>query len=182
MKTANIMIGFLTALALSACAIHYPPAIRRGEIFDLQFIDTMSAHHQNGIEMARMAESRAQHAELKPFARKIVDARESEIGQMKGWREQWYAGMPANVNKGMPGMEDYESYMSKLSAAAASEFDFLFINMMTLDHAGTVTMANEALSKADHPEIKKLANQIISEQREDLEQMSKWRTAWSSTK
>ncbi len=37
--------------------------------FDLQFIDTMSAHHQGAIDLAQTAESKAQKAELKSFTR-----------------------------------------------------------------------------------------------------------------
>lgn len=60
--------------------------------FDLQFIDTMSAHHQGAIDMAQPAESKAQKAELKSFARKIVEDQQRQIAQMKQWRDNWYWG------------------------------------------------------------------------------------------
>jgi len=205
MKGVCIVLAISAVLMLGACAIHYPPQIKRGEVpspsaspsvepspaatkvrapFDLEFIDTMSAHHKNGIEMAKTAGTKAQHRELKTFALRIEESRQSEIAQMKSWRDQWYAGMASAENSEMPGMMDSASgiYLSKINAATGPEFDLVFINMMTLDHAGAVTMANEALIKAQHPEIKKLANQIISEQRRDLQQISKWRAAWSGKK
>ena len=207
MRAVYIMFVFLAALVVGACAIHYPPAVKRGEIpsptasssaqpspsvtqarvkapFDLEFIDTTRAHHKTEVEMAKTAEARAQHGELKTFARMIDESRQREIAQMNSWRDQWYAGMASAENPEMPGMKDSAdgSYMSKINAATASEFDVVFINMMTLDHAGAVTMANKALLKAEQPEIKKLANQIISEQRRELQQMSKWRAAWTGTK
>lgn len=40
--------------------------------YDLQFIDTMSAHHQEAINMAKVALEKTSRAELKAFAGKIL--------------------------------------------------------------------------------------------------------------
>ncbi len=39
--------------------------------YDLQFIDTMTHHHQGALDMAKMAIEKTQNAELKAFAQKI---------------------------------------------------------------------------------------------------------------
>lgn len=130
--------------------------------YDLQFIDTMTQHHQGAIEMAEMALKKTQNAELKTFAQKIIDDQKKEIAQMKNWREKWYAGKPAAVNMEMPGMADSMKMMmgdgmKHLEGATGKDFDVDFLDMMTPHHAGAVTMAKEALTKAEHPEIKTLA-------------------------
>ncbi len=149
--------------------------------YDLQFIDTMSAHHQSAIDMARPAETKAQHAELKELARNIVRDQEREIAQMRGWREQWYAGKPQAMNMEMPGMMDAMKGMDMkgLNAATGNAFDLMFIDMMTAHHQGAVTMAREALTRAEHPEIKRLAQAIIDAQEKEIAQMKKWKAAWS---
>ncbi len=148
--------------------------------YDLQFLDTMSGHHQAAIEMARPAERQAQHAELKELARDIIREQEREISQMKGWREQWYAGKPEATNMEMPGMMDSMKGMDmkRLNAATGNAFDLMFIDMMTPHHQGAVSMAKEALTKAEHPEIKRLAQGIIAAQEKEIAQMSKWKAAW----
>jgi uncharacterized protein (DUF305 family) len=55
----------------------------------------------------------------------------------------------------------------------------MFINMMTPHHEGAVTMAKEALMKAEHPEIRKLSQQIIDSQSREIAEMNKWKMAWS---
>ena len=55
----------------------------------------------------------------------------------------------------------------------------MFLDMMTPHHAGAVVMAKEALTKAEHPEIKTLANQIIKSQEAEIKQMAVWKAAWS---
>ena len=152
--------------------------------YDLQFIDTMTEHHQSAIDMAKMAEMNAQHAEVKSLARGIVAAQQKEISQMKSWRDQWYAGKPRAMNMEMPGMMDAMKGMdmTMMKAMSGNAFDLMFIDGMTPHHQGAVTMAREALTKSEHPEIKKLAQQIIDAQEKEIAQMNKWKAAWSGTK
>ena len=153
--------------------------------YDLQFIDTMTHHHQGAVKMAETALKKTQNAELKTFAQKIIDDQKKEIAQMKDWREKWYAGKPAAMNMEMPGMSDGMKMMAgdemkKFEAAATGkEFDLMFLDMMTPHHEGAVVMAKEALTKAEHPEIKTLSNQIIKAQEEEIKKMQAWKTAWN---
>lgn len=50
---------------------------------------------------------------------------------------------------------------------------------MTKHHQGAIKMAQEAQKRAQHPEIKKLAQGIISEQKKEIAQMAKWKKAWN---
>jgi uncharacterized protein (DUF305 family) len=152
--------------------------------FDLQFLDTMTAHHQGAIEMAQMAVQKTQNAELKTFAEKIIDDQKKEIAEMKEWREKWYAGKPAAINMEMPGMKDSmkmmtDGEMKKMQAATGKEFDLMFLDMMIPHHKGAVVMGRDALSKAEHAEIKTLAGMIIRAQDKEIAQMNEWKAKWS---
>lgn len=149
--------------------------------YDLQFLDTMSAHHQGAIDMAQPAATKAQSAELKTFAAKIVADQKKEIAQMQAWREAWYKGQPPALNMEMSGMMSSMRGMDmkKLEAASGQEFDALFVAMMTPHHQGAVTMAQEALTKAQHSEIKQLAQAIITAQEAEIKQMQAWQAQWA---
>ncbi len=152
--------------------------------YDLQFLDTMTHHHQGAIDMAEMAVKKTQNQELKAFAQKIIKDQEKEIAQMIEWREKWYAGKPPAINMEMPGMGDGMKMMmgdgmKKMEAAMNKDFDVHFLDMMTPHHAGAVTMGREALTKAEHPEIKTLANQIIKAQESEIKMMNDWKAKWS---
>lgn len=142
--------------------------------FDLQFLDTMIAHHEGAVEMAKPAASKADNAELKTLAAKMVADQTREIGTMKRWREQWFAEKPAALNMEMAGMADSMKGMdaAKLNDASGAALDTEFVNQMTAHHQGAIVMAREALTKAEHPEIKVLANQIIQAQEAEIKQMS----------
>ncbi len=62
--------------------------------------------------------------------------------------------------------------------AADAPFDALFIDGMIPHHEGALTMAQEALTQAERPEVKQLAQQIIDAQEQEVAQMQAWRRQW----
>ena len=148
------------------------------QAYDLQFLDTMISHHEGAVEMAKAAELKTQNAELKTFTAKIVADQNREIAEMKRWRESWFAGKPSALNMEMAGMLDSMKGMdmTKMNQTSGAAFDSEFVNQMTPHHQGAIVMAREALTKAEHAEIKTLANQIIRAQEAEINQMQNWKT------
>lgn len=60
-----------------------------GYDFDKAFIDAMIVHHEAAVEMARQAEHRAQHQEIKDLSKNIINAQAAEIEQMEQWKKDW---------------------------------------------------------------------------------------------
>lgn len=149
--------------------------------YDLQFIDTMIAHHEGAVVMAKPAVEKAVHGELRTLAQNIVSDQEKEIAQMRRWREEWFAGKPPAMNMEMAGMVDSmkDMDMKKLETASGAAFDLAFIEMMIPHHDGAVLMAKEALQKSQRQEIKTLANAIIKAQEAEIKKMKDWQAAWS---
>lgn len=152
--------------------------------YDLQFIDTMTHHHQGAVDMAKMAFTKTTNDELKKFAQKIVDDQTKEIAQLKEWRDKWYTGKPMAMNMEMPGMMDSMKMMSgdemkHLQGATGKDFDVDFLDMMTPHHEGAVKMARDAINKAEHAEIKTMSNQIIKAQEAEIKTMADWKSKWS---
>lgn len=155
--------------------------------FDLRFIDAMTIHHQGAVEMAKEAQQKSKRPEIKKLAGEIVKEQNQEITQMKQWRQAWYpkAGdkpMAHNASQGhMMEMssDQMQSMMMNMDLGTAdAEFDLRFINGMIPHHQGATAMAKDALNKSKRPEIKKLAQQIITEQNAEINQMKQWRQAW----
>ncbi|MHC5933112.1 DUF305 domain-containing protein [Nostoc sp.] len=61
---------------------------------------------------------------------------------------------------------------------ADANFDLRFLDAMIPHHQGAVEMAKEAQQKSKRPEIKKLADNIIKSQNQEITQMKRWRQAW----
>lgn len=58
--------------------------------YDLRFINAMIPHHEGAVKMAKDAQQKAKHAEIKTMAQNIIDSQEKEISQLKAWRKAWY--------------------------------------------------------------------------------------------
>ena len=149
--------------------------------YDLQFLDTMIAHHQGAVEMAGPCSAKAQHTEVKTLCANIISSQQKEIAEMKAWRDKWFAGVAPAINMEMAGMAGSMKGMDmkKLSTLNGNDFDLEFIRQMTPHHEGAVIMAKEALQKSAKDEIKTLAGAIIKAQEAEIKQMKDWQTAWS---
>lgn len=55
----------------------------KGDQFDKMFLDLMSHHHQDAIEMARLADGRSAMPEIQKFAASILKDQEREVSEMK---------------------------------------------------------------------------------------------------
>ncbi|WP_437287221.1 DUF305 domain-containing protein [Sorangium sp. So ce406] len=61
---------------------------------------------------------------------------------------------------------------------ASAPFDRQFIDMMTPHHEGAVMMAMTAQERAEHAELRAMADEIISAQNEEISQLKSWREQW----
>jgi len=70
------------------------------------------------------------------------------------------------------------SHPTASTKAMITPFDQQFIDMMAPHHQSAVAMAQIALTRTQHPQIKSLARSIIADQGSEIAQMKTWRTAW----
>lgn len=138
---------------------------------DVMFAQMMVPHHQQAIEMADLAESRAQSPQLKDLAATIKAAQGPEISTMNGWLEQWGAPATAGgMDHGTDGMMT-EADMSELRQASGPQFDRLWLTMMIAHHQGAVTMAKDAMSSTTNTQVRSLAQSIVEGQDREIATM-----------
>jgi uncharacterized protein (DUF305 family) len=147
---------------------------------ELQFLDTMIAHHNGAVEMAMLAETRAERSELKALAANIIDTQEREMAKMSQWRDHWFEGKPEAINMSFPGMSDgmKEMDLKKLGSLRGNEFDLEFIRQMIPHHLGAVEMAKSIKSNDSYAELKELAEDMITTQESEVKQMREWLAKW----
>lgn len=182
--------GLITLLALvavlaggAAAFAHEPgPAARHDSPYDLSFIDMMMMHHQQGLEMARLAESKGQLPELKEFARRVISDQEKDSAELQAMRDRFYSGEPKADKLRMRGMtmtaaemrRASEADMQKLQqATSGKEFDHTFLALMTKHHRMAISMSRDATGKAEHAEVKEFARTTVSKQSKDITEMSR---------
>lgn len=157
--------------------------------FDQMFINMMVPHHQGAVEMAKIAQQRAEHAEIKQMAEQIISSQQEEITQLKGWKQQWYGSSDTPMMSEMPMMEEMPSmggagHTMNMQADvdalknALEPFDLAFIDAMILHHQSAVVTANLALTQANQEALKQMAQKMIGAQQIEIDQLTEWRQAW----
>ena len=71
-----------------------------------------------------------------------------------------------------------DDMMMKELGAKDATYDKRFIDLMIPHHEAAIMMAKDALENASHPEIKKMAQHIISAQEKEIKQLKAWRKQW----
>ncbi|MET8824140.1 DUF305 domain-containing protein [Streptomyces rochei] len=153
---------------------------------DVMFAQMMIPHHEQALDMSKLADGRASDAEIKTLAADIERAQDPEIQTMKSWLKAW--GKPESAEESMPGMDhgsggmDHGSGMSgmmseedmqKLEAAKGTEFDRMFAEMMIEHHEGAITMAKDEQKSGRNATAKELAAAVVKTQSAEVEKFEK---------
>lgn len=177
---AGVAIGAIVLLLVAACggagSDSDTSATPTGAAFDQAFIDAMVPHHEAAIEMARAAkEAGLSQPDLVKVADDILANQQQEIDQMKAWRDEWFGSSEIDPN-GAARLGLSESGMGMQHDADAlldsGDVNTDFAQMMVTHHQGAIEMAKLAADKAEHDELKDLAEAIISAQEREIEIMS----------
>lgn len=144
--------------------------------YDQRFIDEMIVHHQGAITSARMMIANSQRPELRDLAQRIIDGQQRQIAQMRSWRAQWYGGADAPTT----GMEAMGAMMQGMMGGmmGGADQDRMFLRMMIPHHQLAIDMAEDALKRAEHLEIKNLARQIVADQSAEITEMEGYLRDW----
>jgi uncharacterized protein (DUF305 family) len=183
-KTWPALLAALAVIALAAvaagCGEDHEQSSNSGNATDTAFIADMTAHHEGAIDMARIAQKRAEHPEIRRLAGDIVAAQKGEISVMKTIRRDMHGMSGHGDGDGHMGMSDAEMGMDMDPAELekAKPFDRSFIDAMVPHHQGAVAMATQLLKSGEQPALRTMANDIIDAQTKEIAQMREWRKAW----
>jgi uncharacterized protein (DUF305 family) len=153
--------------------------MENGKYSDKAFIDAMVPHHQGAIDMAEIALKNAEHVEIKQLSENIISTQRAEIKELESIKKEEFGTSEVPMEMGaedmqMMGITDPDELANK------DLFDKAFIDAMIPHHQSAIDMAKIAYEKSEHPRIKELAENIVSAQQEEIEEMKRWRQRWYS--
>ena len=138
---------------------------------DATFVPMMIKHHQHGIDMARLEEERGSSASVKALAGKIRQSQEKELAELKAHAEHVAKGTSGHAEHDKMMEQQSQSMMAKLKSASGAALDHAFLEQMAKHHEGAVAMTEGA--KLQDPELKKLAQKMLTSQRQELAELKK---------
>ena len=137
--------------------------------YDIQFLDTMIAHHRQEIEMAELAATKSQNEEVKNKAQLLVDDQKSDISKMQGIRDDIQEKAPEAINLGLDGM--LNSDVKGLNSQTAKNFDEKFLKAMIKHKEGGKQMAKDATRRAKNAKVKQVAGEISSREAGEIAEL-----------
>ncbi len=166
--------------------------------FDLTYLDAMIAHVEGTASLAEVAAIRAEHDVLRVAAPSLANSLRDEADLLRSLRGQWYPGAPpvpllqtvTLLDEALAGVgASADSGMGVSSPLGAEEdvrvlcqtpnsFDLTFLGLMTQRHYGDIGLAELALSRAERPELRVIAQDIGARRQADLLQFATWSAEW----
>jgi len=183
----------LVATATVVVAAPSVQAATKANAVDRAFVRQMIPHHQMAVEMAETAEMRAEHAEIKKFAGKVVEDQAAEIKTLR--RAARRLGVTPAKMPSEGGTHSHEQMMRDAETLGmsmdemgmdmdmdeletAQPFDRAFIDMMIMHHQGAIRMARAERARGRDAQLRRIARVIVVAQAKEIRQLKAWRKAW----
>jgi uncharacterized protein (DUF305 family) len=161
------------------------------------FARDMAVHHAQAVDMAERIRERTDDPDLRTLAKDIALGQQAQIGQMRGWLDQWQlaptgpqpplawmgpgghdqsmstATHPAGARPTaqMPGMVTNDQ-LDQISTSSIADAESLFLRFMIDHHSAGVVMARAALERTERPEVRTLATAIVNAQESEIRSMT----------
>lgn len=169
---------------------------------DIGFLQDMSTHHNQAVEMAGLALTRTTDAEVRTLAYDILSTQQNQVGRMQGWLQLWnepaqsveeHMGWMtetgghqhgATEHTGpvttMPGMASREE-IDALRRASSPDLDTLFLSLMLRHHQGGVPMIEYASEHAATTAVRTFSAGMAASQTAESELLTAMLTARGGT-
>lgn len=149
---------------------------------DIAFMQMMIPHHDQALEMSRLAETRTESKAVRSLAARIKAAQGPEIMSMAAWLDQRGLEVPRHGDGAgdfdhsqhghdeMTGMLTPDE-MAELADARGTRFDRLFLRGMIAHHRGALTMASRASQEGTDLRVSELAADVSASQSAEIQRM-----------
>jgi uncharacterized protein (DUF305 family) len=143
---------------------------------DVMFQQMMIQHVDQGVEIVRLAKTRAVRQDVKVLAAAIEVTQVSEAEAMKSsltsWNQPIAADMSPDVHARHGGMGlTSPDTIATLGRAPDGEFEHQFLTLLTGHQHNAVEMARTEITGGVNPQVKDLANRIVESRTAEIGEM-----------
>ena len=144
---------------------------------NLDFVLEMIPHHEGGINMAKAIVKYGSNPEVKKIAENIITSQESQIPIMQQLKAKFEKEKPSSKADSEKYLEEYNKVNDKMFKAMqgveiTNNVDANFLQEMIYHHEGAIGMAKDILKYTKDPELRKLAENIVTTQSKGVEEMT----------
>ena len=149
-------------------------AMKMSGDFDHDFAHMMIMHHMSGIEMSELQIAKGRDDKLKSLATFMIASQKKEIDQLQSFINNYKVpeikmnDMSKHHELG-EGMKTMMDKMKNMKMTGNQDQDF--IKMMIPHHECAITMAEDELTHGKQTDLKKIAENIITDQKSEIANM-----------
>ncbi len=143
---------------------------------NLDFVLEMIPHHEGGINMAKAIVKYGSNPEVKKIAENIITSQSAQIPIMQELKTKFEKEKPSSKTDSEKYIKEYDKVKTSMfremqDVKITDNVDVNFLQEMIYHHEGAIGMAKNILKYTKDPELKKLAENIISTQSKGVEEM-----------
>ncbi len=177
-------LALVAVLLLAACTGSGRPAKHAtGPLndADVAFAQRVLAQADQATEVVELVEDHSSRPELHKLATGVTTGRGDEITKLQAWLQRW--GKPvqpqgAGEEAQPPGLLTDEQ-LNQLDVLTGAKFDVGFADALTAMDRSTVQLADTELDQGSLAEVRQLAEQVKAGRQAEIDQLARWRQAWS---
>ncbi len=148
---------------------------------DVGFLQDMTVHHTQAVQMAVWERSNTTDPALRQLAFDIESTQNQQLGMMQGWLRLWdqptetapghfmaWMGMPTATMPGMASDADLARFRSQTGPA----LDVAFLQLMLRHHRGGLSMMATEAGQGSVPVVVALARSMVASQTAEADTMT----------
>jgi uncharacterized protein (DUF305 family) len=180
---ARVAFGILSFSGMTAGFQASPADKKPGamQMSEKEFVTMMLQHHQDGIEMARIAEQKATTADVKSLAKKIREGHPREAQEMKPFAEgtaatpQGTSGQQhqAHAAEHQAHMQESKNAIERVRKASGKAVDQAFLDEMAKHHQMAIQMTQQ--TKFETARLKQMADKMVANQTKEIDERKRTR-------
>lgn len=129
--------------------------------------------HAGAISWSRLAASRADHSQLRQFARSLINDESGANQQFSTWLRNWY-----DVDQAATLMPADQSILDQLQNMSGRDFEIAYIRAMITHFSEAIALSSVLIPKATHPELANTASSLASGHSAQIQQLQSWLSQW----
>lgn len=143
---------------------------------NLDFVLEMTPHHEGGIDMAKAIIKYGTNKNVKKIAQNIVTSQEAQIPIMQQLKMEFEKEPPSTKEDSENYIKTYDQIKENMfkemeSVPLTGSANQTFLRQMIYHHEGAIAMAKDILNYTQNPQLKSLAENIVTTQSQGVNEM-----------
>lgn len=143
---------------------------------NLDFVLEMTPHHEGGIDMAKAILKYGTNDDVKKIAQNIVTSQEAQLPLMQQMKMEFEKEPPSSKEASENYIKTYNQIKANMfkemeSVPLTGSANRIFLQQMIYHHEGAIAMAKNILQYTNSPQLKDLAENIITTQGKGVDEM-----------